>query len=115
MDVRCNQIQQQEYDFQQHDMALRDEINSLSRTIKGYETSSPKKLEKSKKAENGQSHPLDINDSGIDSDELEKSLNFEKDKNEKLKIENGQKNSAIKELENIVRSLRADNEDLVNK
>lgn len=95
-------------------MALRDEINSLSRQIRQLETSPQKKPTKSNSTIDSKvTHPLsDINDSGIlDSDELEKNLLFEKDKNGKLQADNEQKHLAIKELENIVRTLRTDKED----
>lgn len=92
-------------------MALRDEINSLTKTINQMQSSTPKK---SKKIINGDlEHPLsDQNDSGIlEMEELEKSLKTEIEKNDILKVEIEQKNKAVKELEVIVRTLRTENEN----
>ena len=111
VDIKNKQLQQQEYDFQQHDMALRDEINSLTKTINQMQSSTPKK---SKKIINGDlEHPLsDQNDSGIlEMEELEKSLKTEIEKNDILKAEIDQKSKAVKELEVIVRTLRTENEN----
>ena len=116
LDKKCLQIQQQEYDFQQHDMALRDEINSLSRTIKQLETSPRKRCPKlaAGAAESGDlSHPLSgIDDSGNieDFDELERLLATEKERNAKLETEKEEKQLAIRDLESIVRTLRAESE-----
>ena len=97
-------------------MALRDEINSLSRTIKQLETSPRKRCSKlaAGVGEAGDlSHPLSgIDDSGNieDFDELERLLASEKEKNAKLETEKEEKQLAVRDLESIVRTLRAENE-----
>ena len=94
-------------------MALRDEINSLTKTIKQMQSSTPKKSKKQIPINGDFEHPLsDQNDSGIlEMEELEKSLRVEIEKNDALKAQNDQKNKAVKELEVIVRSLRTENEN----
>ena len=112
-------LEKQELDFQRHDQALRDEIGLLQKQVQMAQNSTTKQSKQMKKSSSKssvQSHPLDNSgDSGLDVDELERqvaSLSETKAKN-KAKLEEQAK--AIKQLESMVKLLRAEKEDATAK
>ena len=98
--------------------ALRDEISLLQKQLQMAQNGNAKRSEKLKKSVSKSSinHPLDNSgDSGLDLDDLEAKLNAQSEltKSQKVKLE--ESNSAIKQLETMVKQLRLEKEDLTAK
>ena len=104
--------------FPSLNQALRDEISLLQKQLQMAQNGNAKRSEKLKKSVSKSSinHPLDNSgDSGLDLDDLEAKLNAQSEltKSQKVKLE--ESNSAIKQLETMVKQLRLEKEDLTAK